>query len=71
MSDPAFNKMLAIMSDEMSSSSIVKSEYADYIAKIDAMKDQKVFSAQEGLAIRRDFDIIVGKKIFDAKGRVS
>lgn len=67
MSDPAFNKMLTTMSDEMSSSSIVKNEYADYIAKIDAMQKQNTFSAQEGLAIRRDFDIIVGKKIFDAK----
>lgn len=64
-------KMLATMSSEMKLSDILKSEYPEYIAKIDDMVKQSDYSLSELNAVRRDFDRIIGSKIYDAKGRVS
>ena len=64
-------KMLDTMIDEMESSPILKREYSNYIAKLKQMSNDWNFTITEKNAIRRDFDKIVWKKIFDSKWRVS
>lgn len=64
-------KMLETMVDEMSSSKIVSRERWPYIAKLKELIEQKDYSPSELLAIRRDFDRIVGKDIFNKMWRVS
>lgn len=64
-------KMLWAMIKAMESSDIVKEEYGDYIAKLKEMQNYSDYSPYEKLAIRRDFDAIVGNDIFNSKGRVT
>lgn len=67
----AFKEMLGVMIDEMSSSSIIVRKYKDFIETLKKLEQADWYTPQEWLAIRRDFDAIVGKKIFDKQGRVS
>jgi len=69
-SDPA-KKMLQVMVDEMESSKIVADAYPDYISKLKELIAQKDYHPEELNAIKRDFDKIVGSKIYNSKGRVS
>ncbi len=71
ISDKSINNMLSTMIDEMESSAIVKREYWDYINTLKSLIKEEWFSPQEVLSIRRDFDSIIGKKIFDSQWRVS
>lgn len=64
-------KMLQTMSDEMKSSDILKREYPEYIAKLDDLAKQSDYSFNELNAIRRDFDRIIGQKLYNAQGRVT
>lgn len=64
-------KVLWTMIREMEWSEIVKSEYPDYINKLKALTEQDDYSLPELNAIRRDFDRIVWKQIFDSKWRIS
>ena len=64
-------EMLQIMQDTMEKSDIVKAKYADYINELNKMKGYTDYSPYELLAIRRDFDAIVGNDIFNSKGRVT
>ena len=64
-------EMLNIMIEEMESSNIVKNKYKDYIAKLKDMVNYDDYSPYEKLAIRRDFDAIVGNDVFNSKGRVT
>ena len=67
----AFKEMLWVMIDEMKSSPIVVRKYKDFIEILEKLEQADWYTPKEWLAIRRDFDAIVGKKIFDTQGRVS
>lgn len=69
--DSSFKEMLGVMIDEMKSSPIVIRKYKSFIEKLETLEKAEWYTPQEWLAIRRDFDAIVGKKIFDTQGRVS
>lgn len=69
-SEPA-KKMLQVMVDEMESSKIVADAYPDYISKLKEMIAQKDYHPEELNAIKRDFDKIVGSKMYNSKGRVT
>lgn len=64
-------KMLWTMVDEMKKSDIVARERGPYIQKLQEMIDQWEYSVAEKLAIKRDFDRIVWRQIFNKVGRVS
>ncbi len=64
-------KMLQVMIDEMNKSNIIKEAMPEYIAELERLKWQSDFSATELNSIKRDFDRIVGNKIYDAQWRVS
>ena len=64
-------KMLNTMQDEMNKSDIIKSEMWDYIEKLNELQKQADYTPAELLAIRRDFDRIVGKDIFKKSWRVT
>jgi len=63
-------KMLQTMSEEMRKSKIIEREMPEYLQKLDELSQQKDYTPKELLDIKRDFDRIVGKKIFDSQWRV-
>lgn len=67
----AARKMLQTMQSEMNRSDIVTREMWPYIKKLWQLTKQSDYSVWEKLAIRRDFDRIVGSQMFNQKWRVS